>query len=479
MQTNSDFTSSLGCSDCKIKFKSASSLLQHFAQHVSQETFRHGSNNSANCMAVPYRQKKKKAHTILERVLKRNSVLRHMTSANQCDPGPSFRNSDIVIGNLSSSSLNLQTSSPEHSQSEICDEESEIPNLELRENNSFVESCLFVSDRQNHVDSLNTSSASTSTDVPLFKCDFQKRIESCITKLVSKRESDIKLAKPIEETQNKIIVNGNFDKISLLPDEDFLENSKTFIKNGENSFNSLEFCLVSKGEGDENEKDLISEARFGEDANSKDYGKKIPRNASSRKQKMPKKVHYIENGELKDSDMEESTVSGNTTESSMSLKRKYQCNLCSKVFGWSTDLKRHILTHTGERPFKCKLCKATFTRNFLLQKHQSKIHKSQFGSPEDILIPVAHFSSREDILKFVENKMEQECMEVSAHTQVAVPIEDENKTNSSMQLELEYSGDKELVQSHSNNIHFKNENSDLRYNRISYEIISHEALNVL
>ncbi|XP_050524749.1 zinc finger protein 883-like isoform X2 [Daktulosphaira vitifoliae] len=56
--------------------------------------------------------------------------------------------------------------------------------------------------------------------------------------------------------------------------------------------------------------------------------------------------------------------------------KNYECQLCEKKFGWSTDLKRHILTHTGEKPYKCNSCQSAFTRNFLLQKHCTRVHKS-------------------------------------------------------------------------------------------------------
>ena len=55
-------------------------------------------------------------------------------------------------------------------------------------------------------------------------------------------------------------------------------------------------------------------------------------------------------------------------------QRKYVCNYCQRRFGWSTDLKRHIILHTGERPFQCKFCPVAFTRKFLLQNHMKKLH---------------------------------------------------------------------------------------------------------
>ncbi|CAG7823394.1 unnamed protein product [Allacma fusca] len=64
-------------------------------------------------------------------------------------------------------------------------------------------------------------------------------------------------------------------------------------------------------------------------------------------------------------------------EESDEQRRKYKCPHCVKKFCWSTDLKRHILTHTGERPFSCEYCPANFTRKFLMQKHARKHHHEQ------------------------------------------------------------------------------------------------------
>ncbi|XP_025831938.1 zinc finger protein 271-like [Agrilus planipennis] len=71
-----------------------------------------------------------------------------------------------------------------------------------------------------------------------------------------------------------------------------------------------------------------------------------------------------------------SSAKNNSSHCSKVIKKrkKYICSYCERTFGWSTDLKRHILVHTGDRPFKCNACPLAFTRKFLLQKHQHRIH---------------------------------------------------------------------------------------------------------
>ena len=41
-------------------------------------------------------------------------------------------------------------------------------------------------------------------------------------------------------------------------------------------------------------------------------------------------------------------------------ERKYKCNFCPKGFGTSQSLRDHTNLHTGNRPYVCKLCGATF-----------------------------------------------------------------------------------------------------------------------
>ena len=45
------------------------------------------------------------------------------------------------------------------------------------------------------------------------------------------------------------------------------------------------------------------------------------------------------------------------------------CETCSRVFLYASDLRRHLVSHTGARPYECPVCAKTFGHTFSLTAH--------------------------------------------------------------------------------------------------------------
>ena len=87
-----------------------------------------------------------------------------------------------------------------------------------------------------------------------------------------------------------------------------------------------------------------------------------------------KKKHGGSGNRPKLSSMSGGSGSGNGAGSPGDKKMMHHCNICNRGFLNKSNIKVHMRTHTGEKPFKCEHCSKAFRQKAHLLKHMS-IHK--------------------------------------------------------------------------------------------------------
>ena len=60
------------------------------------------------------------------------------------------------------------------------------------------------------------------------------------------------------------------------------------------------------------------------------------------------------------------------------VRRRVVCEVCGQKCQDKSKLKRHMLSHTGEKPFACKECGKTFSLNYNLKAHLKKHTNDEF-----------------------------------------------------------------------------------------------------
>ncbi|XP_049605333.1 zinc finger protein 497 [Syngnathus scovelli] len=69
------------------------------------------------------------------------------------------------------------------------------------------------------------------------------------------------------------------------------------------------------------------------------------------------------------------------------LPQNFVCHICGKDKKCRSQLARHVIIHTGERPFGCDMCAARFNRRGNLQQHRKRVHGIH-PTPEEADPPV-------------------------------------------------------------------------------------------
>ena len=65
--------------------------------------------------------------------------------------------------------------------------------------------------------------------------------------------------------------------------------------------------------------------------------------------------------------------------------KKYKCRFCDHDTDRLADMRRHVRSHLGIRPFRCSICNHSFVRKFHCSFHIRHVHKKDASESGDFV----------------------------------------------------------------------------------------------
>lgn len=101
------------------------------------------------------------------------------------------------------------------------------------------------------------------------------------------------------------------------------------------------------------------------------------------------------------------------------MPQSFICHICGKDKKCRSQLARHVIIHTGERPYTCDLCPARFNRRGNLQQHRKRMHGVGVVPAEEV--PPILFD--DDLIPALTYKQEETVVAVDATAEVCEAAE--------------------------------------------------------
>ena len=122
---------------------------------------------------------------------------------------------------------------------------------------------------------------------------------------------------------------------------------------------------------------LVTNVRSLSEENKPEESKRLPR--KSQRQALKEANRLVTETAILEPEEDSNSDSGeeNQNEPIKLGVQKYGCPFCSKILSYSSKMKRHILIHTGKKPFVCNQCGKSYNQKSALKRHILFLHTDE------------------------------------------------------------------------------------------------------